>query len=60
MDIFQQLREINAAVKAIVASGYFTNPIMARYQDYGFKGALVKPFSTEELSQSIVEPLCED
>ncbi len=60
MDIFQQLREINAEVKAIVASGYATNPIMAHYHDYGFKGVLVKPFSAEELSRSIVEALRTD
>ena len=57
LDIFQQLREINAAVKAMVASGHATNPIMAHYHDYGFKGVLVKPFSAEELSRVIVEAL---
>ena len=60
LDIFQKLREINAEVKAIVASGYATDPIMAHCQDYGFKGVLVKPFSAEELSRTIAEVLRED
>ncbi len=60
LNIFQQLREINAEVKAIVASGYATDPIMTHYHDHGFKGMLVKPFSAEELSRVIAEALRED
>lgn len=60
LDIFQRLREIDSEVKAIVASGHATHPVMAHYQDYGFRGVLVKPFSAEELSRSIIEALRED
>ena len=50
VDIFHRLREINPEVKAVVSSGYATNPIIARYADFGFKGVVIKPFSAEELS----------
>ena len=34
----QKLMEIDAGVKAIVSSGYSTDPIMSNYQHYGFQG----------------------
>lgn len=49
-DAMHRLREVDPRVKAIVASGYADDPILARYMDYGFKGRLAKPFTFEELS----------
>ena len=49
-DTMQQLREIDPHITAIVSSGYFNDPIMANYQDYGFIGVLPKPYDIEELS----------
>ncbi len=57
VDIFHHLREINPEVKAVVSSGYATNPIMARYADFGFKGVVIKPFSAEELSMVLSRAL---
>jgi hypothetical protein len=34
----------------IVASGYTYDPIITQYQDYGFCGALAKPFTMQELA----------
>jgi PAS domain S-box-containing protein len=39
---------------AIVASGYSTDPVMASYRDYGFKGRLVKPFQLHHLKQELI------
>lgn len=51
----EKLKELNPAVKAIVASGYSNDPVMAGYQDFGFRGMIKKPFTMEELSKMVGE-----
>ncbi|UCE78450.1 MAG: PAS domain-containing protein [Nitrospiraceae bacterium] len=41
----KKLIEINPDVKAIVSSGYADDPVMANYEEYGFKAAIAKPFT---------------
>jgi CheY-like chemotaxis protein len=50
-DTIVRLREIDPEVRAIVASGYSDDAIMASYSDYGFSGSLAKPYKLEELSE---------
>ena len=57
LQTFQELRELNPAIKAIVASGYSTDPVMAKYEEYGFAGVLSKPFSAEELGKTLHDVL---
>ena len=45
------LREIDPQVKAIVSSGYASDPVMANYREYGFSAVLSKPYQLEELSK---------
>ncbi|MFC1705939.1 GAF domain-containing protein [Planctomycetota bacterium] len=45
----KQLRLLDPEVRAIVASGYSEDPVLANYEEHGFCGALRKPFETEEL-----------
>ena len=44
-------------VKAIVSSGYSNDPIMANYKDYGFCGAIVKPYQMKDLVKIIKQVL---
>jgi PAS domain S-box-containing protein len=44
-----KLLEIDPQVKAVVCSGYSSDPVMSNYQDYGFKAVLLKPYRIEEL-----------
>jgi len=46
-----KLMEIDPKVKAIVSSGYSNNPIMAKYEEYGFKGVIAKPYRARELGE---------
>ncbi|HIE06965.1 MAG TPA: response regulator, partial [Desulfarculaceae bacterium] len=48
------LREYDPAVKAVVSSGYANDPVMAKYEDYGFCGCLNKPYIFEDLLQLII------
>lgn len=47
------LKEIDPDVKAIVSSGYSTNPVLSNYSDYGFRGELVKPFRIATLEKEL-------
>jgi PAS domain S-box-containing protein len=53
METLQELLKIDPTVKAIVCSGYDNNPIMDHYQQYGFKGALIKPFQVSDLKKTL-------
>jgi PAS domain S-box-containing protein len=49
----KKLLEVDPAVRGIVSSGYADDPIIARYQDYGFKGVAIKPYSLQELRDTV-------
>ena len=49
----QQLLKMDPTVKAIVSSGYSDSPVMHNFTDYGFCGAVVKPYSLIELGQAL-------
>lgn len=53
----QEILKIDPSVKAIVSSGYSSNPIMSNYQDYGFVGVLPKPYTINDLKQTIQDYL---
>ncbi len=44
-EAIQELLQIDPDAKVIVASGYGVDPIMANFKNYGFAGAIEKPFS---------------
>jgi CheY-like chemotaxis protein len=46
----KEIRKIDPDVKAIAASGYSDDPVIADPEQYGFKGALRKPYTVDELS----------
>ncbi|MBU7014172.1 MAG: PAS domain S-box protein [Theionarchaea archaeon] len=55
-----ELLSVDPNVKAIVSSGYSTDPIMADYKAYGFRGVVTKPYTIEELSKTLREVLSEE
>jgi CheY-like chemotaxis protein len=54
---FEQLREIDSKVCAIVASGYGNDSTLASPEAYGFKARLQKPFLISELEKAIEQVL---
>lgn len=52
-DAIRHLRDVDPNVKAIVASGYFNDPVMADYKKFGFTGVIAKPFNLDEIRQLV-------
>jgi PAS domain S-box-containing protein len=49
--MMKKLLEIDPDAKGIVSSGYFNDPIIAHYREYGFSGVVTKPFKVDEISE---------
>jgi signal transduction histidine kinase/CheY-like chemotaxis protein len=56
-EAMEQLRAMDANVRAIVSSGYSSDPVMANYQRHGFQGRVPKPYVTEDLSSVVKKVL---
>jgi PAS domain S-box-containing protein len=55
----QEIRKTDPGVKAIATSGYSEDPVIADPRASGFRGALLKPYSIEELSSVLEKVLLE-
>ncbi len=47
----RKLLEIDPAAKAIVSSGYSSDPVMSDFRRYGFRGVIAKPYRVRELGE---------
>jgi two-component system cell cycle sensor histidine kinase/response regulator CckA len=56
-EAINKLLEIDPELKAIVSSGYSNDPVLANFQEYGFKGIMPKPFQSQLLSKVLHEVL---
>lgn len=45
------LKNLDPQMKAIVSSGYSSDPILSRFKDYSFDGCLSKPFTVSDLAR---------
>ncbi len=50
-EAIEHLIDLDPGVRAIVSSGYANDPIMSNHQDYGFSGAVRKPYQMQDLSE---------
>ncbi|MHC1725622.1 MAG: PAS domain S-box protein [Syntrophobacteraceae bacterium] len=49
-ETIRYLLEIDPDVRAIVSSGYSNDPVMANFEEYGFRGFVSKPYRISDLS----------
>jgi CheY-like chemotaxis protein len=59
-DAVKEILAINPDAKILVSSGYSNDPIMANYKDYGFIGAIVKPYQMQDLTKVLRQVLIEE
>jgi len=58
-EAIHRLRELDPDVRAIVSSGYANDPVMSRYQEFGFCGMIAKPYEIDALGRKVAEVLAE-
>ncbi len=59
-EALKKLIEIDPTVNAIVSSGYATDATMSRYQDFGFRGVIAKPYEAAELGRIVHDVVAAD
>jgi CheY-like chemotaxis protein len=52
-EALKRLIDIDPTVNAIVSSGYAMDATMSRYQDFGFRGVIAKPYEAAELGRIV-------
>lgn len=52
-EAMEKLRQLDPQVRAIVASGYSSDPVMANYQAHGFRGRVPKPYQASDLMSAV-------
>ncbi len=58
-EALRQLLQFDPEAKVIVSSGYINHPVIKNYRDYGFYGAIAKPYKAEELKLTLGKALKE-
>lgn len=49
--------EIDPEARIIASSGYSNDPLMANYLEYGFKGVILKPYTSNDLMRVIIQTI---
>ncbi|MBM3212100.1 response regulator, partial [Candidatus Poribacteria bacterium] len=60
VEAIQKLKNTNSQVKAIVSSGYSTDPVMINFNEYGFKAAVSKPYEIKDMVEMVNKVITEE
>ncbi|CAN5586965.1 hypothetical protein BH20VER3_BH20VER3_15740 [soil metagenome] len=52
-EALKRLLDIDPTVNAVVSSGYAMDATMSRYEDFGFRGVIAKPYEASELARAV-------
>ena len=55
LETIKALKTMDGAVKGIVSSGYSHDPVMSNPLQYGFSGAMQKPYKLTDLTRALTE-----
>lgn len=58
-ECMERLHELDPHIRAIVSSGYSTDPVMADHVRHKFAGVIAKPYKLDELSDTVCRVLQE-
>jgi len=58
-ETIKRLIEIDPDIRAIVSSGYANDPVMSRFEEYGFSGMIAKPYEIDALGRKVAEVLAQ-
>ncbi len=58
-EAMQELLKFDPQVRAIVSSGYSSDPVMADYQEFGFRARVAKPYRVQDLAKALRSVLAE-
>ena len=50
-----EMRKLDPSVRAIVSSGYSSDPVLANFREYGFMAVVAKPYRIPELIKALRE-----
>jgi len=54
-EAIKRIREADPSVRVILSSGYSDDPVLQEFTEYGFSGAIRKPYSIEQLAEVVHE-----
>jgi PAS domain S-box-containing protein len=57
VETLTRLRGLAPDLRAVVCSGYSTDPVVADHSAYGFSGVVAKPFTASELREQVLKAL---
>ncbi|MBD3274540.1 MAG: response regulator, partial [Candidatus Marinimicrobia bacterium] len=60
VETVSELLALDSEARVLVSSGYSTDPVMANFRDYGFRGKIAKPFNLDKIQIAIQKILNED
>ena len=60
VETIKRLLEMDPDVRAIVVTGYSNNPIISNFREHGFRGALPKPFTLDELNTALYDAIARE